>query len=242
MLYAADFRSTAREGLNGNWSVAVGTGFVAALLGVGASGGSGVNIYNNYNRGDYNNLLHSEVGIFLLPFFIGMFTIAFAFLLVAFFCGGAATLGYCRFNLNLIDHNEPRFNNLFSKFDIFWKAFGMQFLIGLYTLLWSLLFIIPGIIAGFSYAMTPYILEENPNMGINEAIGISKEMMRGNKWRLFCLQISFIGWSFLCLFTLGIGYLWLAPYCSAADAAFFKEVSGKNNPQQTYSEPIYYAQ
>ena len=64
-------------------------------------------------------------------------------------------------------------------------------------------------------------------MGISEAISCSKEMMMGNKWRLFCLEISFIGWAFLCIFTCGIGFLWLTPYESAATCAFFYEVSGK---------------
>ena len=77
--------------------------------------------------------------------------------------------------------------------------------------------------------MAPYILEENPSLGINEAIKQSKEMMYGNKWRYFCLGLSFIGWIFLCILTFGIGFLWLNPYVSAAYAAFYDEISGKNN-------------
>ncbi|HHU72379.1 MAG TPA: DUF975 family protein, partial [Clostridiales bacterium] len=64
------------------------------------------------------------------------------------------------------------------------------------------------------------------------AIGYSKEMMVGNKWRLFCMQISFIGWFFLCLLTLGIGLLWLNPYIEAANAAFYRDVS-QNYAQRT---------
>ena len=104
----------------------------------------------------------------------------------------------------------------------------MRFLINLYIFLWTLLFIIPGIIASYSYSMTHYIMAENPEYGVNEAIAASKEMMRGNRWRLFCLRFSFIGWSILCIFTLGIGYLWLNPYMEAANAAFYKEISGWN--------------
>ena len=86
---------------------------------------------------------------------------------------------------------------------------------------------IPGIIASYRYAMTPYILLENPGMTANEAIKKSKELMQGNKWRLFCLQFSFIGWSILCVFTLGIGFLWLVPYMEAANAAFYREISAE---------------
>ena len=108
-----------------------------------------------------------------------------------------------------------------------WKTTATASLLrGLYVLLWSLLFIIPGIIAGYSYAMTEYILAEHPEMTAGEAIARSKEMMGGNRFRLFCLQLSFIGWDLLCALTLGIGHLWLTPYKQAATAAFYREVSG----------------
>ncbi len=90
----------------------------------------------------------------------------------------------------------------------------------------TLLFIIPGIIASYSYAMTEYILADHPELSATEAISRSKQMMGGNKWRLFCLQFSFIGWSILCSFTFGIGNLWMTPYKQAATAVFYREVSG----------------
>ena len=101
-----------------------------------------------------------------------------------------------------------------------------RFLQSIYIILWSLLFIIPGIVASYSYAMTEYILAEDPELTATEAISRSKQMMYGNHWRLFCLEFSFIGWSILCSFTLGIGNLWLTPYKQAAIAAFYREVSG----------------
>ena len=97
----------------------------------------------------------------------------------------------------------------------------------MYGLLWSLLFIIPGIIAGYSYAMTSYILAENPEQTASDAIDRSKQRMSGNRWRLFCVQISFIGWEIpSALLTFGIGSLWITPYKQAAIAAFYREVSG----------------
>lgn len=165
-------------------------------------------------------------------FLWGFVTFISIFIIIAIIVGGAIELGYCHFNINLISDTNPKFIDLFSRFDIFWKALGMRLLMSLYIFLWTLLLVIPGIIATYSYAMTPYILAENPSLGINEAIGLSKEMMDGNKWRFFCLTLSFIGWSILCLFTLGIGYLWLNPYYSAAIAAFYNEVSGKNEQSE----------
>ena len=103
------------------------------------------------------------------------------------------------------------------------KVWGM-FLMGLFVALWSLLFVIPGIIKVFSYAMTPFILEENPDLTANEAIDRSRAMMKGHKFDLFWLLLSFIGWAILCVFTLGIGTLWLTPYTQTSVAAFYEDV------------------
>ena len=88
----------------------------------------------------------------------------------------------------------------------------------------ALLFIIPGIIKAFSYAMTPYILEENPELSANDAIDHSRAMMKGHKFDLFWLYLSFIGWFILCILTLGIGFLWLTPYMETSVAAFYEDV------------------
>lgn len=226
MLYASDFRRIAREALTGRWGDAVGTGFVACLLG---AGGSTCSSNFNWTR-NYDNM-HSRFNSGFLLILLGILSVLFVYGLIMFFFRGAVQLGYCRFNKNLLDRNNPQFRDLFSSFNIFWRGFAMQFLIGIYIFLWSLLFIIPGIIAAYSYAMTPYILEENPYMPISDALRRSKDMMSGNRWRLFCLEVSFIGWSLLCLLTCGIGFLWLIPYTNAATAAFYYDVSGKYRAQ-----------
>ena len=94
---------------------------------------------------------------------------------------------------------------------------------GLYLFLWS---IIPfaGLIKRYSYAMTYYIKVENPNLTANEVITKSREMMLGYKWKLFCLDLSFIGWHLLDLITLGVASLWIAPYKAAAYAHFYDEL------------------
>ncbi|MGN0506953.1 MAG: DUF975 family protein [Lachnospiraceae bacterium] len=239
MLVAKDFRAKAREALTGHWGVAVGTGFVAALLGVGTTsvGGGGGNSSGNSDQsaGGISNPLEliaradipKEVYMLLVSLMAILATIAVAVLLVKIVVGGAATLGYVKFNLNLVDHKQASFGDLFSCFKRLLDGFLMQLLRTIYVVLWTLLFVIPGIIASYRYAMTPYILLENPGMTANEAITKSKELMQGNKWRLFCLQFSFIGWSILCVFTLGIGFLWLVPYMEAANAAFYREISAE---------------
>ena len=95
------------------------------------------------------------------------------------------------------------------------------------TVLWGFLFIIPGIIKSLSYAMTPFILEENPELTASEAIHRSRMMMHGHKFDLFWLYLGFIGWIILSLLTLGIGFIWLYPYFQASVAGFYEEVKAE---------------
>ena len=109
----------------------------------------------------------------------------------------------------------------------FGKSVEANLLISLFTFLWSLLFVIPGIIKSYSYAMTFYIIDENPDIAVEEAIDESKRIMHGNKWRLFCLDLSYIGWIFLCILTFGILYLWITPKMELARYLFYKNLKGE---------------
>ena len=133
--------------------------------------------------------------------------------------------GMVIFVLNVARRAASSVGNLFDGFVQFPRIFLLYLAEGLFIFLWSLLFVIPGIIKSYSYSMSNFIMAENPEMSAKEAMEVSMEMMRGNKWRLFCLELSFIGWGILCLFTLGIGYLWLNPYINASLAAFYDDVS-----------------
>ena len=114
--------------------------------------------------------------------------------------------------------------NVFSKYG---RYLGGSLLMTLYILLWCLLLIIPGIIMGYAYAMTPYIMNDRPDLDAPDCIHESRVMMKGYKWKLFCLDFSFIGWAILCLFTLGIGFLWLQPYIEASHAKFYEELKAR---------------
>lgn len=106
------------------------------------------------------------------------------------------------------------------------NVFGM-FLMMIFVCLWSLLFIVPGIIKAFAYALTPYILVDKPELSANQAIDLSKAMMKGHKFDLFWLSLSFIGWMILCIPTLGLGLFWLLPYMTTATAAFYEDVKAE---------------
>ena len=144
---------------------------------------------------------------------------------IQFIIGSFVSLGLATYNLNLIDRKEASVGQIFCHTPIMGKATWLRLRPSIFIFLWSLLFVIPGIIKSYSYSMSNFIMAENPEMSAKEAMEVSMEMMRGNKWRLFCLELSFIGWGILCLFTLGIGYLWLNPYINASLAAFYDDVS-----------------
>lgn len=238
MKYAADFRAIARDALHGRWLLAVAVGLVAVLLGGIGSNGPNVNLQVNSTGAHLNFTLAGqsiystgrglspELQAFLVGSILYIVIAALALAAVYFILGSVIGVGYARFNLCLVDRVDPSFETLFAYFS-YWRTTAVARLLqSLYILLWSLLLVVPGIMAAYSYAMTEFILAEYPELTPSEAIARSKELMYGNRWRLFCLQFSFIGWGILCILTMGIGNLWLTPYTQAATAAFYREISG----------------
>lgn len=114
---------------------------------------------------------------------------------------------------------------LFACFQQFWRFISATLLMGLFTLLWSMLLIIPGIIAAFAYSQTIFIMLDHPEMSAMEAIGASKKMMRGHKMEFFLLGLSFFGWSILATFTFGLLNIWLEPYMQVTKANFYNAIS-----------------
>ena len=157
-------------------------------------------------------------------------------LLVGMLLSGVTSLGTAHYFTNLAAQRPAEIKNLFAYFRHLGKAVWMNMVMTCYIFLWSLLFVIPGIIAVYRYAMVPYLIAEFPDLSVGEAIEESSRLMKGNKLRLFCLQFSFIGWILLSVFlTCGIGLLFVMPYMQAADAAFYLEVTGRSG--QRHHEP-----
>ena len=115
---------------------------------------------------------------------------------------------------------------LFAGFQEYSRILTTKLLQAVYTFLWSLL-LIPGIIKHYSYAMTDYILKDESELCNNAAIERSMAMMEGNKMKLFLLDLSFIGWAILCLFTFGIGFFVLQPYMQVSHAAFYEDLKAQ---------------
>lgn len=222
----------ARRNLEGTWGISVGVALVAALLG-GLIAGTGSNINFNFNEDTVRNLPPIFWTV-LLP----LVSLAGLLGIVSFILGGTVELGYAKFLLKQYDRKELQFSDLFSQFERFGTGFAQKFLRTLYTCLWALLLVIPGIVKGLSYAMTPFILEEHPEKTASEAIKASMKLMDGHKMDLFILGLTFIGWEILACLTMGIGFLFLNPYMNAAYAAFYRNISGQRQEARSYAPPV----
>jgi uncharacterized membrane protein len=161
-----------------------------------------------------------------------------AFLINALITGGSTFLslilsgpmsaGMAKFNLKYARNEKPELVDIFSGFNNFLNTFVAFLLMIVFVILWSLLLIVPGIIAAISYSQTFYILADNPNIDGAEALEKSKRMMYGYKAKYFRLCLRFIPWALLCILTLGIGFLWLVPWANVTFAMFYEDIKDNN--------------
>lgn len=195
----AELKEKAKMRLKDNWGeaiiVVVILGCISTLSGIMV----GLTVRNNYT----GNTMTSIIGIII---------------------NSLLMLGFNSFYLKLSRGEQVTYKELFSKTNMFSVALLSIILMSIFVTLWSLLLVIPGIIAAISYSQVPYILLDNPNMSAMDAIKMSKNMMQGHKADYFVLMLSFIGWSILAALTLGIGYLWLIPYTQVTMANFYDSI------------------
>lgn len=238
MKVAADFRKEAREALRGKWKMAILAAVLATLLGATGNGFT-IDFERTSHSADFGlNFAGTRIfskgvatadNAYIESFVTGTVTylviIAVVLAVAQIIIGCVVVVGYAKYNMDLVDGEEGKTGTLFDYFPQWKTMVAASFLQALYVLLWTLLLVIPGIIAALRYSMTNYILAENPEMKAGEAIDASKELMDGNKWRLFCLGFSFIGWEILAACVPVIGVLVLLPYTSAANAAFYRDIT-----------------
>lgn len=132
--------------------------------------------------------------------------------------------GFTVMLLNVVRGSDVKLDTMGEGFKDYGRILGTMLLSSVYQFLWILLLIVPGIIKGYSYALTPYLLKDHPELKFNAAIEESMRLMSGNKMRLFLLDLSFIGWFLLGLITFGIAFLWITPYWNTARAAFYEDL------------------
>lgn len=212
-----DYKNQALAALKGNWAPSLVATIIIILACV---------IYMGPYEVMYMQALNGQV--FSSPVFpaVSYFLFIFGVLLVY----APMNVGYTyAFKLLSSDSDAQVTGNMLRKgFKPYFRNVWGMFLMGLFVNLWALLLIVPGIIKAYAYAMTPYILVDNPELSANQAINLSKKMMKGHKFDLFYLQLSFLGWGVLSVFTLGIGLLWLMPYMMTAQAAFYQDVKNEH--------------
>lgn len=242
-MYASDFRAAARRALSGNWPLAIIAGVLASILS-GIQRGSNLELSIDLAAGgislsafgyELEHLFRGPFSALVMGWLGSMAMFSFLFWLAWYILGSVISVGYARFNLDLTDGKDARLESLFGYFPQFLTAVCTRLLVSLFTFLWSLLLFIPGIVASYSYSMTSFLLSEHPELTAREAISQSKQLMRGNRWRLFCLDLSFLGWNLLVLFTFGIGMLFLTPYYQAARAAFYRSLT---TPASAYENKL----
>jgi len=218
-----------------------------------ASGQDNWDVYSNFKYGygmpDADWLFSTGLALGMAVLFVVVFILVFALALAfAAFIGNPLDLGARNFLLkNLNEKAEVK--EVAYAFDSNYKNIvHVLFFRDLYIILWSLLFIIPGIVKSYEYFMIPYLLTENPNLSKEEAFALSKQMMQGQKWNTFVLNLSFIGWDILSAITLGVlNIFYVAPYRNLTFAALFEELNAAHGyparyVHRNYEQPNIYTQ
>lgn len=145
-------------------------------------------------------------------------------------------LSLCMMYLKLTKKEEIGVGDVFNGFSYTGKAIWLNIIVAFFTMLWSCLFIIPGIIKKYAYSMSTYILADNPELTAREALSKSKEIMNGHKWDLFVLQLSFFWWYLLGSVTFGLAFIYVIPYMSATTANFYNSIKGGETETKTEEE------
>lgn len=223
-----EYKRNALLALKGNWIISVIACFVAILLG-GVEGFS-VSITYNINVPLIPNV---ENGVEQASKFLGgdadallsqlltYMAISLVASIILFIIGSAVMVGYTRFHLDMANGHKPKLRTLFSHFGQMGTAIWARILVFLHVFVGLMFFIVPGIIAAYKYALVMQVIADNHGITAREALRESKRLMKGNKWKFFCLNFSFIGWAILASIPAGLGYYVLIPYMQASFAEFY---------------------
>jgi uncharacterized membrane protein len=166
--------------------------------------------------------------LFLISIFIVIFAVAFVFAMaLLMFVSNPISVGKRRFYMENRQKETSIERMFFSFKSHYMNIVKVMFMQRLFIFLWSLLFVIPGIVKSYEYRMVPYILSENPDITWRRALELSREMTRNEKLEIFVLDLSFIGWSILGVMACCIGVVFLQPYIDATDAELYQKMREK---------------
>ena len=211
-----ELKREARSALKGKWGEGVLVVFIVILFAFlcGIPNGCFRITHPDFEQNIWSYFVSGTVFAYVVPtYLLGIFVLY------------PLSVGYYNSFRLLLGGDKELVDNMFKVgFKNYLHNVGGMFLTYLLIILWTLLFVVPGIIKSFAYAMTPFVLVDNPELSCYEAIKRSQELMKGNKWRYFLLALSFLGWILLGIITLGIGFFWIAPYIETTNAAFYNDL------------------
>lgn len=224
----SELKSRAKYNLGRYYWTALLVCFITVLLGggnggttAGSTGSSINNVSEQGYHGEFSEAAYTVmaiVGVVILVFAIILF-------LLTIFVGGPVQVGQKRFFMESRDMEvgNAGVGRIFYSFSggRYWNTVKVMLLRNVFIFLWSLLFVVPGIIKAYEYCMVPYILSENPDIHYKDALNLSKQMMYGQKMNVFVLEISFIGWELLGAMACGIGIYFVLPYIEATMAELY---------------------
>lgn len=224
-----ELKERARQGLSQYYGVSILAVIITGLLGgeISTSGGVRFSITKRYNisldgSGFFGHVPFRLEQIFFF-FMVAMITLVLS-LAFSVFLSNVVEAGKCRyFTMSTLEGADAGLGELFGCFRSgrYLNTVKVQFLRKLYEALWTMLLILPGIIKHYEYYMVPYLIAEYPDMDSREIFRLSREMMDGNKFDTFILELSFLGWRFLGLLACGVGIFFEIPYEEATYAELY---------------------
>jgi len=226
----AELKNEVKDLLRGNWKKAILL-YLIPIIYVWIT--SGYNLETTHTNFQYNMTNFNTVGYSRFNFSYGIIGFIISILLTLI------TLSANFRGFDWLEDPELDFNPIKSNFTYFrspdwWKLTIIYFITVIFTLLWSLLLVIPGIIKAFSYSQTFYVYKDLNDRGLTKGYSLttyinkSRQLMMGNKWRYFVLQLSFIGWWIVGFITLGIGFIWILPYYRLTMVNFYRDLVEKD--------------
>lgn len=215
-----ELKDKAKTFLRKNYWGAFLVSIVIALAGGNSGWGGG----GSSNSGNHSTLTtnHSVDLTFILIAVVTIVVIILIIMALRIFIGYSLEVGGRRYFIKSVQSQD---NKKCFRFGFDGENYGgivkTMLLTDVFIFLWSLLLIVPGIVKSYSYRMVPYILADNPSIGVKKAIALSNEMTMGHKFNMFVLDLSFIGWYLLGILALGIGVLFVLPYDNATNTELY---------------------
>lgn len=223
-MFSKDFKKLSLNQLRGKWGSVI-IAFLIAMLVIMA-----MSAVLQFPATVITLIQSHSSGVFALITAVFSAVIILILSIIGLILSGCIMYGISNYMLRFVRNGETNISYIFSGFsygiNVIKRSFVLYLLIEIFTFLWSLLFVIPGIVASLSYSQAFFILVDDDNISASEALRLSKRMMKGYKGKLFCLLLSFIGWILLCCLTFGIGFIFLMPYLQTAYANFYEYLRG----------------